>query len=180
MSKNNGIVLIHGKEYKTVAKRVEEFRDGYPEYFLITDIIQLDQEQCVVKATIGKNVFGGEAGSILHKEIVATGYAQEFRNASPINKTSYVEVCETSSIGRALANFGLAGSEFASAEEVMNAMYQQKNPVKKEVSDDDVEVIKGQLVLSHEAGELKQAFQKLDPSVQERVRDFANDLRKSA
>ena len=43
------------------------------------------------------------------------------------NKTSYVENCETSAIGRALLNFGVGGSEFASANEVQNAIHQQNN-----------------------------------------------------
>jgi hypothetical protein len=57
------------------------------------------------------------------------GYAQETYNQGHINKTSAIENCETSAIGRALASAGFVGSEFASANEVENAIKQQKNGV---------------------------------------------------
>jgi hypothetical protein len=57
---------------------------------------------------------------------IATGYAEEHRTASQINRTSALENCETSAIGRALANFGLGGGEYASADEVANAINQQE------------------------------------------------------
>ena len=60
--------------------------------------------------------------------IVATGHAEEVRTASMINKTSALENCETSAIGRALASFGLAGTEFASANEVQQAISNQSQP----------------------------------------------------
>jgi len=43
--------------------------------------------------------------------LVATGLAEEVRGSSHITKGSHVEVCETSAVGRALANAGLAGSD---------------------------------------------------------------------
>ena len=165
-----GVVNIKGKEYKTVALRVQEFREQYKDYCLVTEVIQLDSEQCVIKASVLSDT----------DRVVATGIAQEFRKSSQINGTSYVENCETSSIGRALSALGLGGTEFASANEVLNAIHQQNNPVVEKISDEDLEVIKGQLILSHEAGELKQAFHKLSPYAQEKLRDFANDLRKAA
>jgi hypothetical protein len=42
---------------------------------------------------------------------VATGYAEEVRGAGNVNRTSHVENCETSAVGRALANAGYAGSD---------------------------------------------------------------------
>ena len=165
-----GVVNIKGKEYKTVALRVQEFREQYKQFALITEVVQLDAEQCVIKASVLTDT----------DRVVATGLAQEFRKASQINGTSYVENCETSAIGRALACLGLGGQEFASANEVLNAIHQQNNPVVEKISDDDLEVIKGQLILSHEAGELKQAFHKLSPYAQDKLRDFANELRKAA
>jgi hypothetical protein len=165
-----GVVNIRGKEYKTVALRVQEFREQFKDYCLTTEVVQLDQEQCVIKASVLSDT----------DRVVATGLAQEFRKASQINGTSYVENCETSAIGRALACLGIGGTEFASANEVLNAIHQQNNPVVEKISDEDLEVIKGQLILSHEAGELKQAFHKLSPYAQEKLRDFANDLRKAA
>lgn len=169
MSKQ-GIVNIRGKEYKTVALRVQEFRDQFKDYALVTDVIQLDQDQCVIKATVLNEL----------NRVIATGLAQEFRKASQINGTSYVENCETSAIGRALACLGIGGQEFASANEVLNAIHQQNNPPVETITDDDVEVAKGQLVLAKEAGELKERFFKFSPQMQERLREFANDLKKVA
>ena len=169
-----GVVNIKGKEYKTVALRVQEFKEKFPSYFLTTEIVKIDDEQCIIKAYAGIHTDSGNV------QTFATGHAQEFRKASQINGTSYLENCETSAIGRCLSLLGLSGEQFASAEEVANAIYQQNNPVIEKISDDDLEVIKGQLILSHEAGELKQAFHKLSPYAQEKLRDFANDLRKAA
>ena len=112
-----GFVNIHGKDYETVASRVNRFREHYADYSIISKIIKIDAEECIVEASILD-----ELG-----RIIANGHAQEFRGASQINKTSYVENCETSAIGRALLNFGVGGSEFASANEVQNAIHQQNN-----------------------------------------------------
>ena len=58
--------------------------------------------------------------------VVATGLAEEFRGKNIINTTSALENAETSSIGRALACLSLGGSEYASANEVENAISQQE------------------------------------------------------
>lgn len=114
-----GFVNIHGKDYETVASRVNRFREHYPEHSIVSKIIKIDADECIVET------------SILNEDgrIIANGHAQEFRNASQINKTSYVENCETSAVGRALLTFGVGGTEFASANEVQNAIHQQSNPV---------------------------------------------------
>ena len=168
MSKE-GIVNIRGKEYKTVALRVQEFRTDFPGHSLVTDIVKIDDDQCIVKAMIVKD-----------GTIIATGHAQEFRKASQINGTSYVENCETSAIGRALASLGIGGTEFASDNEVVNAIYQQNNPVKEEVSEPELTVAKNKLLEASKNGKLKEAFFGLKPAVQEQLREYANELKKSA
>ena len=169
---SNGIVKIHGKEYKTVALRVNEFRESaiYKGWSIMTEIVKIDDDQCVIKTQIVNP----------ESKIVATGHAQEFRKASQINGTSYVENCETSSIGRALACLGLAGSEFASANEVVNAIHQQSNPVKEVVTEAQLTVAKNKLLDASKEGKLKEAFFSLTPAVQEELREYANDLKKSA
>lgn len=115
-TKDTGVVNIHGKEYKTVAKRVDEFRSAHKtDLSIITSLVDRDENTVVMKA------------EILDKDgrVIATGYAEEHRTASQINRTSALENCETSAIGRALANFGLGGGEYASADEVANAITQQ-------------------------------------------------------
>lgn len=119
-TKDTGVVNIHGKEYKTVAKRVDEFRSAHKtDLSIITSLVDRDENTVVMKA------------EILDKDgrVIATGYAEEHRTASQINRTSALENCETSAIGRALANFGLGGGEYASADEVANAINQQEKVV---------------------------------------------------
>ncbi len=115
--KDTGIVNIHGKEYKTVAKRVDEFRkDHKTDMSIITNIIVADEKTVVMKAEISDK----------DGRIIATGFAEEKRASKGINETSALENCETSAIGRALANFGLGGGEYASADELTNALKQQQ------------------------------------------------------
>ena len=171
---SNGIVNIRGKEYKTVALRVAEFREKFPNYFLTTEIVKIDDDQCIIKAYAGIHKDDGQ------NQVFATGHAQEFRKASQINGTSYVENCETSAIGRALASLGIGGTEFASANEVVNAIHQQNNPVKEEVSEAELTVAKNKLLEASKEGKLKDAFFSLKPAVQELLREYANDLKKAA
>tara|TARA_R100000005_G_scaffold30983_1_gene13972 strand:+ start:284 stop:1030 length:747 start_codon:yes stop_codon:yes gene_type:complete len=51
-------------------------------------------------------------------KFLACGLAQEFRDSNPVNTTSAMENCQTSSLGRALAMLDLTGTEFASADEM--------------------------------------------------------------
>lgn len=113
---NTGIVNIRGKEYMTVALRVQQFREKHPDWSIVTEIVHRDAEEVVMLATI----YNSEARAI------ASGHAEEKRKASQINSTSALENAETSAIGRALAAAGFGGTEFASANEVQNAIAQQK------------------------------------------------------
>lgn len=113
---DTGIVSIHGKEYRTVALRISDFRGhiDYLNWCIETEILNAS-DLVQVKAII-RNEKG---------EIKATGLAEEVRGSTNINKTSALENCETSAVGRALAFLGLAGTEIASADEVVNAINQQ-------------------------------------------------------
>ena len=107
-------VKIHNKEYITVAERVADFHKDHKENrSIITEIIQFKDGIVVVKAVvkIGDDVF--------------TGHAYEDIGSSKINTTSALENCETSAIGRALASAGYIATEFASADELVNALAQQ-------------------------------------------------------
>ena len=107
-----GVINIHGKEYQTVALRVQKFRDAHPDWSLTTSIIYRDLECVVVCAQIADQT----------GRVIANGHAEEFRKSSSINKTSALENSETSAIGRALAALGLGGTEFCSADELVNAL----------------------------------------------------------
>ena len=116
---DTGVVTIHGKEYRTVAARISLFREEHKDWRIETSLISGDDERIVMKAMI----FNPEVSA---EYPVSTGYAEEIRDASTINKTSALENCETSAVGRALAFIGLAGTEIASADEVAQAITQQK------------------------------------------------------
>ncbi len=116
---NNGKVMIHGKEYKTVALRVQEMRAEHPTWGIMTELVESSSEYVVMKCEIYASE---EEGA----RLIGSGYAEERRDSSQINRTSALENCETSAIGRALAACGYGGSEYASANEVENAIAQQK------------------------------------------------------
>lgn len=153
-----GFVEIHGKAYETVASRVARFREFYPEYTIQTKIIKIDVDECIVEA------------SILNEEsrLIANGHAQEFRANSQINRTSYVENCETSAIGRALAAFGIGGTEFASANEVVNAIHQQSNLANRaaQALKVDVPALVKQITDTKSLDDLLKAFKDVYPKVQ--------------
>ena len=119
---------IRGKQYVEVNERIKFFRqeEQYKHWSLITEFPVLDSEQCVCKASIADT----------EHRIIATGHAHEVQGSSNINKTSYVENCETSAIGRALAMLGIGiDTSIASANEVSDAI------AKQEAGDEPVENI---------------------------------------
>jgi len=124
-------VNIHGKQYRTVAERINLFyeRFGKMHTQIITEIVKDDGNIIQVKATINVDdrrdvrVTDGIDSAV---SLLGTGYAEEDRSKGRINSTSALENCETSAIGRALASIGLGGEEYASANEVENAIHQQK------------------------------------------------------
>lgn len=108
-------VNIFGREYKTVAERLDELYKSGLEYSLNTELISWENGIVIMKATlqIGDSTY--------------TGHAYEVEGSSQINNTSALENCETSCIGRSLASAGMGGSEFASADELANALGQQQS-----------------------------------------------------
>ncbi len=120
---NDSIVTVDVKDkpYATVTERIKAFRKLYPEGFICTDILSNENGVCIIKATVG---FVNENGE---RQVLGTGTAYEKENSSFINKTSYIENCETSACGRALGMCGLGiDTDVASAEEVKTATLQQE------------------------------------------------------
>lgn len=111
---------VKGKNYVQVNERVKALRMICPNASISTEIISMADGIVTMKATVSD-----EDGKVL-----GTGFAQEKETSSYINKTSYIENCETSAVGRALgfAGIGIDGS-MASAEEVANAIINQNKPI---------------------------------------------------
>ena len=157
--KDTGVVNIHGKEYKTVAKRVDEFRKEHKtDLAIITSLVDRDEDTVVMKA------------EIIDKDgrTIATGYAEEHRAASQINKTSALENCETSAIGRALANFGLGGGEYASADEVAQAISQQAEAQPKRLAFDEIQKHLDELTTTTEVDKYAKEVAKAYPNPTEK------------
>ena len=117
---SNGKVNIHGKEYSTVAFRIHQFRSDHPDWQIHTEVIELDADHVVMRCDIC------DAAGV-HQ---ATGHALETRNASKMHQTSYVEIAETSAVGRALGflDYGSQEMQIASADEVIAAISSQSDP----------------------------------------------------
>lgn len=125
MSKETGIVNIRGREYLTVALRVTRFRQQFPisdGWSLIMDPVEVGDVVRVRAQIVSPTGV-----------VVAQDWAEERRGATIINKTSALENACTSAAGRCLAAAGFVGSEYASAEEVANAIAQQP-----EVTDEEL------------------------------------------
>jgi len=128
-------VDIKGKAYVTVNERLKYFREHFTGYKLISDIVYNNEAKYMTWEENGETKGAWKSAEICFKasilnennEVVATGYAMEKADSSYINKTSYVENCETSAWGRALANFAIGvDASVASADEVANAIKNQK------------------------------------------------------
>jgi len=118
MAKTSGIVNIHGKDYATVAYRLTCFRQLHPAGQIVTTLEKDDDGVIVMKSEIWLDRSDGYP--------IATGWAEEVRGSSNINKTSALENCETSAVGRALGFAGYGSAEqIASADEVEVAIARQ-------------------------------------------------------
>ena len=113
---------IKGKEYAAVNGRINAFRRLYPQGFITTEIVSLQDGMVVVKATCG---YYDEKGQPI---ILGSDHAYEKEGSSQINRTSFIENCCTSATGRALGCCGLGiNTAVASAEEMQNAIRQQED-----------------------------------------------------
>jgi hypothetical protein len=107
---------IKGREYAEVNQRIKVFRMLYPEGRILTEMLSNENGVCIFRALVSD----GKGNTL------ATGTAYEKEDSSFINKTSYIENCETSAVGRALGMLGIGiDTSVASAEEVQNAINNQ-------------------------------------------------------
>ena len=110
---------VKGKEYVEVNQRIKAFRSICPGGSITTEMLSNENGVCVFRATVCDE----------NMQILGTGTAYEKETSSFINKTSYIENCETSAVGRALGMCGFGiDTSIASAEEVQNAIRNQNQP----------------------------------------------------
>ena len=113
---------IRGKQYVEVNERIKLFRqeEQYKNWGITTEFPMLTPDECLCRCTITDK----------DGMVIAVGHAHENRTASNINKTSYIENCETSAVGRALAMLGIGiDTSIASANEVNEAIAKQQEMV---------------------------------------------------
>ena len=109
-------VSIKGKKYAMVASKVNAFREICPAGTIETIPVVTDEKRAIFQAKVYD-----EKGHLL-----SSGTAEEIKDSTQINQTSFVENCETSAIGRALAVLGIGSEDnMASAEEVATAIMNQ-------------------------------------------------------
>lgn len=138
---------VKGKDYAEVNQRIKAFRMLYPNGTILTEMISNDSGVCIFKAS----VYDGD------DHILATGTAYEKEGSTFINKTSYIENCETSAVGRALGMCGLGiDTSIASAEEVQNAIANQekgKTNVTKKAGDIKIQPTQIEILNKYYVGE---------------------------
>ena len=111
---------IKGKDYAEVNQRIKAFRMVYPSGCIKTEMVSNENGVCIFKASVYTHMI------IEDSQLLGTGTAYEKENSTFINKTSYIENCETSAVGRALGMCGFGiDTSVASAEEVQNAIANQ-------------------------------------------------------
>lgn len=107
---------IKGKDYAEVNQRIKAFRMVHPNGDIDPQLVSNENGVCIFRA----DVYDGNGKHL------GSGTAYEKENSTFINKTSYIENCETSAVGRALGMCGFGiDTSVASAEEVQNAMNNQ-------------------------------------------------------
>ena len=117
LNESKGVTQRGGKKYTEVFVRVEEFRKAFGlDFGIETEIIKDDGKYVQVRSLI-KDTEG---------RVIGSGMAEEIRGSSNVNKTSALENCETSAIGRALASLALHGGQYASLNEVVQAKEKEK------------------------------------------------------
>jgi len=119
------------ENYETVEDRLVKFWEQHPDGRVLTSIHYYDDTRILVRAEV---YFNRE-----DERPVATGYAEELRGASPVNRTSHAENAETSAIGRGLANCGYAAKGSRPSREEMQKVERmssapQASPSRQEVA----------------------------------------------
>ena len=113
-------------DYEPVEVRLEKFIKDHPSFRIATELEVVEATRYIVKAYLNKDAGDSVAW--------ATGYAEETVSARGVNQTSALENCETSAIGRALANAGYAPKGKRPSREEMSKVVAQKT-VKPTIAD---------------------------------------------
>ena len=122
--------------YEPVDARIDAFWAKYPNGRMATDIHEKTDTTIVIKASIYKDANDAHP--------LATGFAEEVKGSSPVNRVSWVENCETSAIGRALANANFAAKGKRPSREEMEKVerYSHTDHAQPTITDEQVNLAK--------------------------------------
>jgi hypothetical protein len=113
------------EDYETVEDRLKRFWSKYPDGAIQTDMLNTDadreRKQWIVQAWVYRHRDDARA--------IGTGLAFEIDGGAGPQSNAALEVCETSAIGRALANCGFSGNKRASREEMAKANRSNVTPI---------------------------------------------------
>lgn len=118
------------QNYQPVEDRIRLFWEKYPTGRIHTEIVLINEQEIVIKASIFRDVEDTRPASI--------DFAQETRGSSNINKQSFVENCSTSAIGRGLATLGFAPKGARPSKEEMQKVTPVAAPQRNFVSEAEV------------------------------------------
>ena len=102
------------ENYESVEERILRFRRDYPNFRCLTELTyegEPGQTRWIIKASVWRDAENTGMPD-------ATGYAFELDGAGMTQRTAALETCETSAIGRALANLGYGGNRRVTREEM--------------------------------------------------------------
>jgi hypothetical protein len=131
--------MFNLEDYETVEERLVKYWKDHPDGQIHTEIIEVSASRFIVKAS----VFRTEADA----RPWTTGLAEETVQGRGVNATSALENCETSAIGRALANAGYATKGKRASREEMGkvaakqAVVEQIATVKKQMTETSKEYV---------------------------------------
>jgi hypothetical protein len=111
------------QDYVTVAERIEKFYERFEQGRIITSIIEHDSERgfILMRAEIYRQPDDAQPAS--------TGHAFEYKDAGFVQKTSYIETCETSCVGRALALLNFETKRGIASREEMEKVNRMRQPL---------------------------------------------------
>jgi hypothetical protein len=120
--------MFNLEDYETVEERLVKFWKDYPDGRISTTLVEHTLQRFIVQASVFRTEVDAQAWT--------TGFAEETVSTRGVNSTSALENCETSAIGRALANAGyVTKGKRPSREEMSKVKAAEPKPFAEKLAD---------------------------------------------